>query len=149
MIFCVYNKINKEKGVNDMERTLVIIKPDGLRRRLAGKIIQRFEEKGFSIIEMRQETMSRELAMEHYHHLVNRSFFPELISYMTSGPVVYIVLEGEEVIDLVRKMVGATKAADAAPGTIRGDYAKPGTENIIHASDSRDAAEKEIQRFFG
>lgn len=98
-----------------MERTLVIIKPDGLRRRLAGKIIQRFEEKGFSIVEMRQETMSRELAMEHYHHLVNRSFFPELISYMTSGPVVYIVLEGEEVIDLVRKMVGATKAADAAP----------------------------------
>ena len=97
---------------------------------------------------MKFETMTPELAKEHYQHLTERSFFDELIDYMTSGPVVYLVLVGEEVIDIVRKMVGATKAADAVPGTIRGDYALPGTENIIHASDSRDAAVKEIARFF-
>lgn len=132
----------------DMERTLVIIKPDGVRRHLVGKIIQRFEEKGLAIAEMKFATMSTALAKEHYQHLSERSFFDELIDYMTSGPVVYLVLVGEDVIDLVRKMVGATKAVDAAPGTIRGDYALPGTENIIHASDSRDSALKEITRFF-
>ena len=131
-----------------MERTLVIIKPDGVRRHLVGSIIQRFEAKGLAIAEMKFETMTLELAKEHYQHLTERSFFDELIDYMTSGPVVYLVLVGEEVIDIVRKMVGATKAADAVPGTIRGDYALPGTENIIHASDSRDAAVKEIARFF-
>lgn len=131
-----------------MERTLVIIKPDGVRRHLVGSIIQRFEAKGLAIAEMKFETMTPELAKEHYQHLAERSFFDELIDYMTSGPVVYLVLVGEEVIDIVRKMVGATKAADAVPGTIRGDYALPGTENIIHASDSRDAAVKEIARFF-
>lgn len=131
-----------------MERTLVIIKPDGVRRHLVGSIIQRFEAKGLAIAEMKFETMTPELAKEHYQHLTERRFFDELIDYMTSGPVVYLVLVGEEVIDIVRKMVGATKAADAVPGTIRGDYALPGTENIIHASDSRDAAVKEIARFF-
>ena len=132
----------------NVERTLVIIKPDGVRRHLVGRIIQRFEEKGLAITEMKFGTMSKELAQEHYHHLSGRSFFDELIDYMTSGPVVYLVLAGEDVIDIVRKMVGATKAVDAAPGTIRGDHALPGTENIIHASDSRDAATNEIQRFF-
>ncbi|EPC6336356.1 nucleoside-diphosphate kinase [Enterococcus faecium] len=131
-----------------MERTLVIIKPDGVRRHLVGSIIQRFEAKGLAIAEMKFATMTPELVKEHYQHLTERSFFDELIDYMTSGPVVYLVLVGEEVIDIVRKMVGATKAADAVPGTIRGDYALPGTENIIHASDSRDAAKKEIARFF-
>lgn len=119
-----------------------------MRRHLVGSIIQRFEAKGLAIAEMKFETMTPELAKEHYQHLTERSFFDELIDYMTSGPVVYLVLVGEEVIDIVRKMVGATKAADAVPGTIRGDYALPGTENIIHASDSRDAAVKEIARFF-
>ncbi|WP_049051233.1 nucleoside-diphosphate kinase, partial [Enterococcus faecium] len=103
-----------------MERTLVIIKPDGVRRHLVGSIIQRFEAKGLAIAEMKFETMTPELAKEHYQHLTERSFFDELIDYMTSGPVVYLVLVGEEVIDIVRKMVGATKAADAVPGTIRG-----------------------------
>ncbi|HBM5587208.1 TPA: nucleoside-diphosphate kinase [Enterococcus faecium] len=131
-----------------MERTLVIIKPDGVRRHLVGSIIQRSEAKGLAIAEMKFATMTPELAKEHYQHLTERSFFDELIDYMTSGPVVYLVLVGEEVIDIVRKMVGATKGADAVPGTIRGDYALPGTENIIHASDSRDAATKEIARFF-
>ncbi|MFV0560747.1 MAG: nucleoside-diphosphate kinase [Enterococcus sp.] len=131
-----------------MEKTLVIIKPDGVRRHLVGKVIQRFEEKGLTIAAMNYGIMSKELAKEHYSHLVGRSFFNELIDYMTSGPVVYLVLEGEDVIDIIRKMVGATKAVDAQPGTIRGDYAFPGTENVIHASDSRDAAKIEIARFF-
>lgn len=140
--------LSQQIGVKDMERTLVIIKPDGVRRHLIGRIIQRFEEKGFAIAEMKFATMTEKLAKEHYQHLSNRSFFDDLIDYMTSGPVVYLVLTGEDVIDLVRKMVGATKAADAVPGTIRGDFALPGTENIIHASDSRDAANTEITRFF-
>ena len=89
-----------------MERTLVIIKPDGVRRHLVGSIIQRFEAKGLAIAEMKFETMTPELAKEHYQHLTERSFFDELIDYMTSGPVVYLVLVGEEVIDIVRKMVG-------------------------------------------
>lgn len=143
-----YNKGITKKGVYQMERTLVIIKPDGVRRHLIGRIIQRFEEKGLAITEMKFATMTKELAQEHYHHLSGRSFFDELIDYMTSGPVVYLVLAGEDVIDIVRKIVGATKAVDAVPGTIRGDYALPGTENIIHASDSRDAATNEINRFF-
>lgn len=131
-----------------MEHTLVIIKPDGVRRHLIGRIIQRFEEKGLTIVDMKLATMTPELAKEHYQHLAGRSFFQELIDYMISGPVVYLVLEGDDVIDIVRKMVGATKAADALPGTIRGDFAVPGTANIIHASDSRDASKNEIARFF-
>ena len=131
-----------------MEHTLVIIKPDGVRRHLIGRIIQRFEEKGLTIVDMKLAKMTPELAKEHYQHLAGRSFFQELIDYMISGPVVYLVLEGDDVIDIVRKMVGATKAVDALPGTIRGDFAVPGTANIIHASDSRDASKNEIARFF-
>lgn len=130
-----------------MERTLVIIKPDGVRRHLIGRIIQRFEEKGLAITEMKFATMTKELAQEHYHHLSGRSFFDELIDYMTSGPVVYLVLAGEDVIDIVRKMVGATKAVDAVPND-SWRLCLTLTENIIHASDSRDAATNEINRFF-
>lgn len=131
-----------------MERTLVIIKPDGVKRRLVGKIIQRFEEKNLTIVEMRYDFMTEELVKEHYAHLKRRHFFKELMDYMTSGPVIYLVLEGDEVIDMVRKMVGATKANEALPGTIRGDFGMPGTENVIHASDSKDTALIEINRFF-
>lgn len=131
-----------------MERTLVIIKPDGVRRHLLGKIIQRFEDKNLTIVAMRYGFMTEELAKEHYAHLKSRHFFQELVNYMASGPVVYLVLQGDAVIDMVRKMVGATKAEEALPGTIRGDYGLPGTENVVHASDSKDAAEVEIRRFF-
>lgn len=132
-----------------MEKTLVIIKPDGVKRHLMGKIIQRFEDKNLIIAAMRYDYMTEELAKEHYAHLATRHFFKELVDYMTSGPVVYLVLEGEAVIDIIRKMVGATKAEEALPGTIRGDYGLPGTENVIHASDSKDSARIEIKRFFG
>lgn len=131
-----------------MEQTLVIIKPDGVRRQLIGKIVQRFEDKNLSIAALDYRYIERSAAEEHYAHLRKRSFFKELIDYMTSGPVVILVLEGESVIDIVRKMVGATKAAEALPGTIRGDYGVPGTENVIHASDSSDSAIIEIARFF-
>lgn len=131
-----------------MEKTLVIIKPDGVRRKLVGKIIQRFEDKNLTIHSMKLGYMTEDLVKVHYAHLLNRHFFPELVSYMTSGPVIFMVLEGDNVIDIIRMMVGATKAEEAIPGTIRGDYGMPGTENVIHASDSKDSAIQEIIRFF-
>lgn len=131
-----------------MEKTLVIIKPDGVQRKLVGKIIQRMEDKNLTIFAMKQGMMTEDLVKTHYSHLINRHFFPELVQYMTSGPVVFMILEGANVIDIIRKMVGATKAEEAAPGTIRGDYGMPGTENVIHASDSKDSAIQEISRFF-
>ncbi len=131
-----------------MEKTLVIIKPDGVKRKLVGKIIQRMEDKNLTIFAMKQGMMTEDLVKTHYAHLTNRHFFPELVHYMTSGPVVFMVLEGANVIDIIRKMVGATKAEEAIPGTIRGDYGMPGTENVIHASDSKDSAVQEIIRFF-
>ncbi|WP_071131189.1 nucleoside-diphosphate kinase [Enterococcus timonensis] len=131
-----------------MEKTLVIIKPDGVKRRLVGKILGRFENKNLTIVAMRYGMMTEEIAKIHYAHLSSRHFFKELVDYMISGPVVYLVLEGEEVIDIVRRMTGATKSHEALPGTIRGDYGLPGTQNVIHASDSKDTAVIEIARFF-
>lgn len=131
-----------------MEKTLVIIKPDGVKRRLVGKIIQRFEEKGLTIESLKMETLSLELLAVHYQHLVDRPFFPELVAYMTSGPVVYLILSGDNVIEVVRKMVGATNPLQAESGSIRGAYGLSHTENVIHASDSVETAQQEIQRFF-
>lgn len=131
-----------------MEQTLVIIKPDGVRRRLTGRIIQRFEDKNFTIREMYQGIISKEVAENHYAHLKDKPFFPELIAYMTSGPVVFLLLEGPNVIALVRQMLGATNVLNAIPGTIRGDFACSTTENLVHASDSPENAAIEIQRFF-
>lgn len=131
-----------------MEQTLVIIKPDGVRRRLTGRIIQRFEDKNFTIREMYQGIISKEVAEKHYAHLKDKPFFPELIAYMTSGPVVFLLLEGPNVIALVRQMLGATNVLNAIPGTIRGDFACSTTENLVHASDSPENAAIEIQRFF-
>lgn len=132
-----------------MEQTLVIIKPDGVKRKLIGRIIQRFEDRKLTILKMRQGTLSRDLAKEHYQHLAEKPFFHEILDYMTSGPVVFIVLEGEQAIEMVRKMVGKTNALEADPGTIRGDFATNKSENIVHASDCEEAATIEIQRFFG
>ena len=131
-----------------MEQTLVIIKPDGVERKLIGRIIQRFEDKNLTIKEMYQGVISKDVAESHYAHLKDKSFFPELIAYMTSGPVVCLLLEGKDVIALVRQMLGATNILKAVPGTIRGDFACSTTENIVHASDSPENAAIEIQRFF-
>lgn len=131
-----------------MEQTLVIIKPDGVKRNLVGRIIQRFEDRKLTITQMRHDLMSRDLAKEHYSHLAEKPFFNDILDYMTSGPVVYLVLEGENAIEMVRSMVGPTDALQAAPGTIRGDFATNKSENVIHASDCKAAAEDEINRFF-
>lgn len=131
-----------------MESTLVIIKPDGVKRKLIGRVIQRFEEKGLALQMLKYEVLTEEVLKEHYSHLVNKPFFPELVAYMTSGPVVLMILEGENVVKNVRKLVGATDPFEAAVGTLRGDFGLSKTENLVHASDSERAALTEIARFF-
>lgn len=131
-----------------MEQTVVIIKPDGVKRKLIGRIIQRLEDRGLIIKEMQQRTLDVPLVKAHYAHLKDKPFFDDLLAYMTSGPVVVMIVEQKEVIRIVRTMIGTTNALEAAPGTIRGDFALNGSENIIHASDSPEAAAIEIQRFF-
>jgi nucleoside-diphosphate kinase len=131
-----------------MEQTLVIIKPDGVQRKLVGEIIQRFERKQLKLVQMKIAQMSRSTAEEHYAHVKGRDFFNDLISYMTASEVVYLVLEGSSAIQVVRNLIGATDSATAAPGTIRGDYGAGGYQNVIHASDSTAAAQIEINRFF-
>ncbi|MDT2570508.1 nucleoside-diphosphate kinase [Enterococcus raffinosus] len=131
-----------------MEQTVVIIKPDGVKRKLVGKVIQRFEERGLIIKEMFQQTLEESLVKAHYAHLKDKPFFNEILEYMTSGPVIVMILEQENVIQIVRKMIGTTNALEASPGTIRGDFALNASENIIHASDSLESAEMEIRRFF-
>lgn len=131
-----------------MEQTLIIIKPDGVKRKLVGEIIQRFEKKQMKLSQIKIGKMSRELAEEHYGHIKQFDFFEDMMKYITSSEVVYLVLEGPKVITTVRKMIGATNCLEAEPGTIRGDFGAAGFENIIHASDSPEAAELEIKRFF-
>ncbi|GGC91697.1 nucleoside-diphosphate kinase [Enterococcus wangshanyuanii] len=132
-----------------MEQTLIIIKPDGVKRKLVGEILQRFERKQLTIRQLKVAMMTRELAEEHYAHVKKFDFFEDMMDYMTSSEVIYLVLEGEAVIKTVRTMIGATNCLEAAPGTIRGDYGNNSYHNIIHASDSPEAAQTEIQRFFG
>lgn len=132
-----------------MEQTLVIIKPDGVERKLVGEIIQRFERKQLTLSQLKVAKMSRDLAEEHYAHIKGRDFFEDMIRYMTSSEVVYLILNGTDVIKTVRKMIGITNPLEADPGTIRGDYGATSYQNIIHASDSPEAAKTEINRFFG
>ena len=125
------------------EQTLIVIKPDGIRRRLIGKIISRFEDKGFEVKELRFFIFSAKKADEFYSVHKEKPFFEELVSFISSAPVVACVLEGDNVITTVRQMTGATKSFEAAAGTIRGDYGLGVTENIIHASDSAESFIKE------
>jgi nucleoside-diphosphate kinase len=136
------------EGEDTMEQTLVIIKPDGVKRKLVGEIIQRFEKKQLTLSKLKVGKMTRALAEEHYAHVRNKPFFEDMITYMTSTDVVYMVLEGTEVIRTVRQMIGATNSLEAVPGTIRGDYGSNSFQNIIHASDSPESAAIEINRFF-
>ena len=131
-----------------IEKTLVIIKPDGVRRQLIGKILQHFEQKNLRILDLKMGVLTKEQLEEHYPHLKKRPFFPELLAYMLSGPVVIGILEGEDAIDSVRKIVGTTTPLEAQSGTIRALYGTSQTENVIHASDSVTSAADEIQRFF-
>jgi len=131
-----------------MERTLLLIKPDALQRGLVGKIVARFERKGFRIVGMKMLQMSPELAKEHYAHLVDKPFYPDLEKFVTTHPLVAVVIEGKEAVEVTRLIVGPTNASDAPGGTIRGDFSNSTSRNVIHASDSKMTAEKEVKRFF-
>ena len=125
-----------------------MLKPDALKRGLAGEIISRIEKKGYHIVEAKTMQLGEEILKEHYAHIADKPFFPELVAYMTSGPVLAMIVEGPQVVLGMRMLMGATKFEEAAPGTIRGDYAFCTTENLIHGSDSVENAEIEIKRFF-
>ncbi|XP_016911085.1 nucleoside diphosphate kinase [Apis cerana] len=131
------------------ERTFIMIKPDGVQRGLVGKIIQRFEEKGFKLVAMKMLWPTEELLKKHYSDLASRPFFPGLIKYMSSGPVVPMVWEGLNAVKTGRFMLGETNPKDSAPGTIRGDFCIQVGRNIIHGSDSVESANKEINLWFG
>jgi len=131
-----------------VERTLVILKPDAVRRGLVGEILSRFEAKGLSIVAMEHRTIDGALADEHYAEHVERDFYPPLRAFVTSGPMVSLVLEGDEAVDVVRALNGATDGRKAAPGTIRGDLSLSNRENLVHGSDSPESAKREIALWF-
>lgn len=130
------------------ERTLVLIKPDGVKRGLVGEIISRFERLGLRIVAMKLMRVDEELASRHYAEHREKPFYPELVSFITSGEVVAMVLEGESAVTAVRKVMGATNCLEAAPGTIRGDFGLGITQNLVHGSDSPESAAREISLFF-
>lgn len=131
-----------------IERTFMMLKPGVLSRRIAGEIISRIERKGFDIVAAKLVRIPRSLAETHYAEHRDKPFFGELVDYIISGPVLAMVLEGDDAIALLRRLCGSTKAADAAPGTIRGDFAMHTGLNIIHASDSAESARRETKLFF-
>jgi nucleoside-diphosphate kinase len=131
-----------------VERTLIVVKPDGVRRGLVGEIISRFERKGFKIKALKMLWMSREQAEEFYSVHKGKHFFEDLIKFVTSGPVVAMIIEGDEAISVARLMIGATDGRKAQPGTIRGDFALSIQENVVHASDSKESFEREYRVIF-
>ncbi|KAF6734503.1 Nucleoside diphosphate kinase, mitochondrial [Oryzias melastigma] len=133
---------------NARERTLIAVKPDGVQRRLVGQIIQRFEQRGFKLVGLKMVQASHDILSEHYGDLRTKPFFHSLLTYMSSGPVVVMVWEGHDVVQGSRKMVGQTNPAEAPPGTIRGDFSVHVSRNVVHASDSQEGAQKEIQLWF-
>ncbi|GGD76747.1 nucleoside-diphosphate kinase [Paenibacillus nasutitermitis] len=132
-----------------MERTFVMIKPDGVRKGLIGPILTRFEQKGFKLQEMKLMRIERDKAEQHYQEHREKAFFGELVSFLTSGQVCAMVWEGPNAVAAARLLIGHTNPANAAPGTIRGDFALEVAENIIHGSDSAESADREMELFFG
>ncbi|NMO57244.1 nucleoside-diphosphate kinase [Actinoplanes sp. TBRC 11911] len=130
------------------ERSLVLIKPDGLRRGLAGEILARFERKGLVIEALEMRVMDAALADQHYAEHVAKAFYPPLKEFMTSGPLLALVLSGDDVIEVIRAMIGSTDGRKAAAGTIRGDFSLSNRENLVHASDSPASAERELALWF-
>ena len=131
-----------------MERTLVLLKPDCVQRRLMGKVLSRFEEKGLNVIGLKMLQVTPQLAKTHYAEHVQKPFYPGLEKFITASPIVAMVVEGLEVIRVVREMLGATSGLKAAAGTIRGDYSSSRQMNLVHASDGPEAAAKEIALYF-
>ncbi len=131
-----------------METTLIILKPDAVQRGLCGRIISRFEDKGLQIIGAKMMLISRELAEQHYAAHVGKPFYDKLLGFMTSSPVLVLAIRGMRAIEICRKMMGATFGSNAEPGTIRGDFGVSNSFNLIHGSDSPEAAEKELGLFF-
>jgi nucleoside-diphosphate kinase len=132
-----------------VETTLVLVKPDGVQRRLVGRILARFEEKGLQVVGLRLSRLERSLLEKHYAAHRAKPFYEGLVSYMASSPVVAIALRGKNAVAVVRKMMGATFGSKAEPGTIRGDFAISDGFNLVHGSDSPEAAAKELELFFG
>jgi nucleoside-diphosphate kinase len=131
-----------------MDRTLILVKPDAFARSLTGEIIARFERKGLRLVALRHMTMSRELAEQHYAEHAERPFFGELVDFITSGPLVAMVLEGTEAVKAARQVIGATNPLEAAPGSIRGDFAVEMGQNMVHGSDAAESAAREAALFF-
>mmetsp|Transcript_17593 Transcript_17593/g.44456 ORF Transcript_17593/g.44456 Transcript_17593/m.44456 type:complete len:225 (+) Transcript_17593:3-677(+) len=134
--------------MKEREQTFIMIKPDAVQRGLVGDIIKRFEQKGFKLVALKMMQADEKLLKEHYKDLVKKPFFPSLLSYMTSGPVVPMVWEGDGVVAAGRVILGATKPSESAPGTVRGDYAIDVGRNVCHGSDAVDTAEREIGLWF-
>jgi nucleoside-diphosphate kinase len=130
------------------ERTLILVKPDGVRRGLVGEVISRIERKGLRVAGLDLRTISRETAEQHYAEHVERPFFNELVAFITGGPLVAMVVEGDNAVAAMRGLMGATNPVEATPGSIRGDFATVIGENIVHGSDSADSAGREIGIFF-
>jgi nucleoside-diphosphate kinase len=131
-----------------MDRTLILVKPDAFARSLTGEIIARFERKGLRIVALRHMTVSIELAERHYAEHAEKPFFGELVAFITSGPIVAMVLEGVDAVKAARQLIGATNPLDAAPGSIRGDFAIEMGQNMVHGSDSPESADRESALFF-
>jgi nucleoside-diphosphate kinase len=131
-----------------MERSLILIKPDAFARHLTGEIIARFERKGLRLVALKHMTMTREKAAQHYAEHEGKPFYDELVSFITSGPLVAMVLEGEQAVDAARQVIGATNPLEASAGSIRGDYAVEVGQNMVHGSDSPSSATREVGLFF-
>ena len=132
-----------------MDRTLILVKPDAFARRLTGEIIARFERKGLHLTALKLMTLSDEAAKRHYAEHEGKPFFDALVAFITSGPLVAMILEGPNAIEAARQLIGATNGIEATPGSIRGDYAMEVRRNLVHGSDSRESAEREIGIYFG
>jgi nucleoside-diphosphate kinase len=131
-----------------MERTLILVKPDAFARNLTGEIIARFERKGLRLVALQQLTMTRETAERHYAEHEGKPFFDELVTFITSGPLVAMALEGEKAVSAARQVIGATNPIEASPGSIRGDYAIEVGQNMVHGSDSPESGVRELGLFF-
>ncbi|MDU4960719.1 MAG: nucleoside-diphosphate kinase [Sporomusaceae bacterium] len=131
-----------------MEKTLVLVKPDGVKKGLTGEIIRRFEQRGLKLVALKMLCLSADKAQIHYEEHKDKPFFGELVDFITSGPIVAMVVQGEKAVKVVRSMMGTTNPVEAAPGTVRGDFALSMAQNIIHGSDSDTSAAREIQIYF-